>query len=238
MLVRYRCAIALCVPILAALGAPSARTASAAPVLTGAGLFAADEAGNWGGLHLWNTVSDGFYWNLFLTDSGDPAGGSFLNGPTDAEIAPAIPLTPGTHSFGLLGLQPQPGSGFETGFAGLNLYFNDGAAPAISLVAPTGPAAGALSPAAGQVPGPVGEFITGAGALSYSDGQSTVTVTSFQWDTNPAFPLDRVGGFTAGPSGSPNLHGRMTLSVTAVPEPASALGLALVALAAMSRRRS
>lgn len=209
---------------------------TSAATLTGAGLFPVEANGDWGGFHLWNTVPDGFYWNLFLTD-GDPATGPFVNGPTDATIAPRLTLAPGRHSFGLLAVSPPPDSGFDTGFAGLTLHFDDGATPAIAVKTATGPV-GSPSGMSGTVAGPLGEALPGPGMLSYSDGQFTVEVTDFQLEARPAVSLDRVGAFDVGPSGVPNLYGQLTLLVTPVPEP-TAPGAVLLAtvLAAVCRRR-
>ena len=215
--------------------APSAASAQAVPRLTGAGLFAADGGGNWGGLHYWNNVPDGFFWNLFLTQ-GDPATGAMLNGPDDATIAPDIPLPVGTHTFGLIGGRPLPGSGYDTGYEGLNLYLNGAAGPSISVLAPTAEPF-TVSPNAAQVPDAAGNFTSGANTATFTDGAYTVQVVGLRWDNNPSAALDRVGGFNAVPDGADDLYGTMTLRVTAVPEPSAALVLFLLPAAAMFRPR-
>jgi len=210
-------------------------TVSAAPVLTGAGLFTADANGSWAGLHHWNTVPRDFYWNLFLTE-GDATTGPFFNGPTNAAVAPSIPLMVGTHTFGLVGETPLPGSGYETGFAGLNLYLDGATTPTLSARTPTGPARW-VTANAGTVPSQNGTSIPGAGTLNFSDGQFSVEIIDFRFDTNPAVVIDRVSGADVGTASGPDLYGAVTLRVTAVPEPAAVGALLAAGGLLIGRRR-
>lgn len=212
--------------------ASTPRGSYAAPTLTGVGVFPTSAAGQWGGLHLWNTEPDGFYWNLFLADGS--ATGPLLNGPTNDLVRPSIPLVPGTYTFGVLGERPLPSSGYDPGHAAINLYLDGANNPTLSALTET-TFNNAFTPLSGSVPGPVGQPVTAANALSWTDGQYTVTLTDFDWVVNDT-SIDRVGGFDAmNPLGAPDLHGTFTLSV--VPEPGGITFVSVICTALIARRR-
>ena len=224
--------------LLAACGALASLAAAPAHAadlsLTGLVEFGSDASGGASGATLWNTVGgDGYYFNLYATDANSGIDGAFLNSGDGATTAIDSTLNAGTYQFFIFG---EPGA--DTGYFGLNLFFDGGTSPGISVFAATNtsttppyPAFAADGSATTRLP----DYSTGpgAGTLTYSDGSSTVTLTDYQFSEPTVNDLDRVSAFSATPSGDNDFIGSFTLQVGTVPEPKASLlvgcgGLALL----------
>lgn len=219
-------------------------------ILSGAVSFSTDSNGNASGGQVWNTrPGDGFY-NLWFTE-GTPGAlapnnglvNSFINGPSDANAGINVDLsTPGTYDFTIFG---EPGA--NLGFEGLNLFFDGGVAPSISVKAAvrTGLAQPAFSANGGSTLTLAGGGVAGANALSFVDGLQTITLTNFYWAAPSFHAIDRVTPFSATPGGSFDFVGTFTLVVNSpiatTPEPSTALlcvlGLVCGGMPSLVRRR-
>ena len=201
--------------------------------LTGLAEFAADSNGGGSGQTFWNTLGGDSYFDLYVTGANTGIGGAYLNSGDGAATAINSPLGSGTYQFFIFG---EPGA--DNGEFGLNLYFDGGTSPGISVFAAanlsaTGPVplfAADTSAATRLLDGSTGP---GAGTLTYSDGSSNVTLTAYQFSDPTVNNLDRVNAFAATPSGANDFIGSFTLQVRAVPEPKASLlvgcgGLALL----------
>ena len=211
---------------------------ASAQSLTGAMLFSTNSTGAASGGSFWNTRSGDFAFNLWLQQ-----GGTFVNGPSDAQAGISVPLTPGVYTYSLYG---EPGA--STGFDGINLFFDNAAAPSLSAFGPTQTGATPSTFDDDGSPQTLALDTTstpGAGALSFQQGGNTVTLTDFTWAVPTVFNTDQVSAFTATPSGADDFVGSLTLNVTgpaaAVPEPSPcallAIGLLPVGLTLRARKR-
>jgi hypothetical protein len=208
---------------------------------------------------LWNSAangaSSGGWWN---TIAGDGTYDIFLSTLPDGSYAPGAIINPATNFSRQLALGANvfyfyASSSASTNY-GLNLFFGDApiptnAAPDISAVTSFAGDATTFSSIAASVTStrrPDAGFIAGSGALSYTSGSYTVTLTRYDLLATAGGDggsIDRVnsGGVGAG-TGWDN-YGTFTLDVTSsmsqVPEPATValMGGGLVALAGVARAR-
>ena len=209
--------------------------------LSGASMWQADATGaNNGVTGYGNTLgSDGdssgvFNVYMFTGSTGSP---SFLtSGSTNASLNPNLSLPVGTHviSFALQNAAPS--------FVGINLYFDGNlASNRISAFVPYDGTNNfsVISAASTTIAeGAYGALQAGSGSLSWTAGGRLVTVTDM--NAGPS-TIDLVGSFTSPANGSADIVATMTLTVTAVPEPASSAvvsGLAAVLAALVYRRAS
>lgn len=204
-----------------------AGTAQAAASLTDITVFSANaEGNNWLSLH-WNTQGQPFdgpnRYNLYVTDTPAPGSPNFLNSHNDSRTEVSIPLTPGEYTFRLFAESVTATLPSDLHFV-LNLYFNgDQAAPGISGLT------GASCPAPCAASHPNGLDILGAsgapeaGTLAFADGDLTVTLTSFEWNTRGSedvvWPHWGNDAPYADGSGTPDFIGQFTLRVSSVSEP-------------------
>ncbi len=175
---------------------------------------------------IWNTrgVPDD-RWNLYL--SGDPVSDltpGFINSANDGNAQPSLLLPLGSSTFSIYGngvglnyLDP-----VHQHFV-LNLYF-DGVenAPGISGVQNLGNSnlQPAGSPNGWDIFG--ANWQAGAGTLSTTIGNQSITLTEFSWITGGQ--RDVVGPYVTTPNGELDFYGSFTIDVANVPEPAT-LGL-------------
>jgi hypothetical protein len=193
--------------------------------LTGAVLFDTDSPGAAIG-NDWNTLGGDAAFNLYLTNP------SFLNSGNGAQTRIDVALIPGTnYTFGYLATSgPSSVSQLNQGFFGLNLFFNgNDSTPEISVHAPLfsssfAPDSAVNTPRLDTSPTP------GSGVLVFSDGATSVTLTSF---SAVASLSDLVGPYATAGDSTPDYAGSFTLAVTATPEPAT-LSLLLLAAAIVS----
>jgi hypothetical protein len=211
------------------------------PQLTGISVFSANATGNWVGSDVWDTQTNANY--EIGIKSGTPSG-SFLNAPGGSLVQPSISLASGVDTFSLLA-----DPGIDLSYFGINLFFNNSSTPSISAFGPETTSAGphsfvadgaSLTPA--QIPGPQGQNpLPGAGTLSFTFGNETITLTDFFWATPSLNNLDQVGQYSTGADGSTDFVGGITFSVTAVPEPRLSLwvfGLLVVTAIHRKTRRA
>lgn len=230
------------VPVLLGMWLCVAPAAEAATLSAGV-IFGANSEGNtYGGL-TWNTVgnppdSRGIY-NLYVSTTTAPAAPVFVNGFNDTRTSIALPLAPGTVTYGLYGTSAGIGPLDGQHFA-LSLYF-DGNTSAPGITALTGPSC-ALCPAGH----PNGTDLlgysgaAGANTLTWTDGALRVTVTQFTWalstqdivwaEWHNAVPYDQGDRRV-------DFIGAVTLQVEQVPEPAAAALLAMAVPMWWRRRR-
>jgi hypothetical protein len=218
---------------LAAAGQVAAMTLN----LTGVTVYDINSAGQYIGNGFDTTGNNGVY-NLYLLSSG----GAFINSGNGAAASINVNLAnPGEYTFGIRA----DGGGFNwpTPYAGLNLFFNQGAGPGISAQAAYNAASPTLT-AFGN--GSLGlsnaNVVPGANVLSFTSSNLRVRVTNFSLiDYRNANGNDLVGPLNSAPSGLNDYAGQFTLQVTAVPEPSEWAmllgGLTLVAAVAMRRKR-
>ena len=226
--------------------------AMANPALTGATLFRGDASGNnlngQGGVvyfGAWTTVLDqqnipgNYGGEFFLAQTPTPGPSNFLT-PASAFSAS---LNPGANTFYFWADGDDTRGGSAT--FGLNLFFNNAGpvSPAISGYTIPGTGQTLNADSSPQTAGYNFVYTPGAGALSFTLGGQTVTLSSFV--------VDGVGGAAAGPGsvdlvnsintmpftppphpdGITDTYGSFTLTV--IPEP-SALGLFAVAALAFT----
>ena len=223
--------------IIAGMTAPKHASAQ---TLTGANVFSTNGSGAFTGGLIWNTVGgDGIY-DLFVSLNG-----TAINGPSDAQAAIAQSLvTPGVYNFTIAGQSVGDMASF-----GLNLYFNNQAAPGISVFAPeatlTNPAPAFTANTSSSTANINGGVVAGAGTLTFVSGGNQVTLSNYRWESATVQNLDNVGPFSRGSNGATDHQGAFTLTVApvngaAAPEP-SALALAFAggipALGVVVRRR-
>jgi hypothetical protein len=217
-----------CIAVLAAmLVAGEAATADVA--LTGLNQFSAGSGGATGG-QFWNSLGGDGVFNLYAIASHD-IDGPFINSGNAAAASINVPLTVGTHQFTIYG---QPGG--AASHAGLNLFINDAAAPAISVFAPHNSSDIAPNFSA-STRSLTGTIVAGAGTLSFTLDNLTVSLTDYIW-TSPGQSLgtrDRVQATNNAPGNGNDLLGQFTLVV--VPEPATIMLLGLAGLSLLHGRR-
>ena len=208
-----------------------------AQTLSGAIVFSTDTTGTISGGQIWNTQSGDGKFNLWLRQ-----GGGFVNGPTDAGANIAIPLSSGTFTYAIYG---EPGG--STGFDGLNLFFDgNNTAPGISAFGATQTTAApsSFAPNSSVTLALDGNTqVTGAGATSFIDGTTTITLTNFTWAVPAVNNTDLVSAFSTGASGTNDFVGTFTLVVQTpvlTPEPGSLailVGMGIAGAGFLSRRK-
>jgi hypothetical protein len=194
--------------------------------LTGAMEFSCNSSGSPEGGNIWNTLSGESKCNIFLS-SGPGLANPFINGPSDALADISIPLSPGVNRFRIFG-----GSGLSVSFHAINLFFNgDNSIPRISalgLTQSTALPSGFAANGNAVTLALDGLAVTpGANSLSFQDGDRLITLTEYSWADPAVFSLDRVYAPTGNPGevgtdGTLDWIGQMALTVTPIPEPASA----------------
>lgn len=218
-------------------------TASAEALsLTGASVYDINAAGHYIG-NGWDTTGGNGAANLYLLSAQNDAGSLINSGNGAATSLHQDLSSPGSYTYYFRA----DGGGFNwpTPSAGLNLFFNGVGVPGISAYVPfntdhptpTAYANGGLG--IGNA-----DEVQGANSLSFSAGNTTVTLSNFTlFDyRNPATPNaapDLVGVFDSTPNGVGDYSGMFTVRVAAVPEPeqwAMMLG-GISLLAAMGQRR-
>ena len=190
----------------------SAVVNAAAVNLTGAIQFSTNNSGNaTSGGQVWNTLGGDSHFNLYAID-GD-LGGAFINSGNGPATSINVPLPDGDYLLTIHGEQ----GGSDTGFAGLNLFFNgDNSTPGISVFAPlktsmaSDPAVSANSGSTRKLDG---TSTPGAGTLTYVNGSTRVTLTRYFWAIPSVFTSDRVSSSNNVPSGNNDYIGQFLLSV-------------------------
>jgi hypothetical protein len=202
----------LCLFCLAIVATAFVSVARADLTLTGVSMFGAtDAAGDWNGSYdYWDTLGDDQAYNVYLF-TGPTSAPKFLNsGNSDDSLNPRIKLTPGTNTyqFAIDVLDSDP----STPYVGINLFFNDnrdtnqitavvrsGGGGDFSVVKPTATTYGE------------GGETAGSGALSYTNGDLTVTLTGF---CISASTPKIVSGYDNSAGDDSNFVGHFTLTVT------------------------
>ncbi|MEK7780328.1 MAG: PEP-CTERM sorting domain-containing protein [Verrucomicrobiota bacterium] len=216
------------------------QTTVRAATLTGGTLFSANATGTAAGFETWNTVGGDAAYNFYLTSGGLAA--PFINSGNGGAASPSAALPLGTHTFSIFAESASQGA---LSHYGLNLYFNGGATPSVSVFAPRTtssippyPAFSANSslttPQQNLTYGPA------AGTLSFASGGQIITLTSYFFASpETVFSMDRVSPVNNVPSGFGDYVGQFTLNVTPVPEPTTAplVLLGLFAAAALKHAR-
>ncbi len=187
--------------------------------LTAVTLLSTDSSGSEFGAQYWDTLpgSGNSVYDLFFVagkPGGNPDGlaGSFLNGPSDDQVAIQFVLQPGDNTFTMFGQ-----GGAVAGYHGMNLFFDGKTSAGISVKAPTwsGGNAPAFSANSGaSTLASDDSRLPGAGTLIYSDGIRLVTLTDFSWAAPQVYSTDRVGAHSASAQGGPDFVGTFTLNVT------------------------
>ena len=247
--------------MLSAAVAVSALQLSAQATLSGITIWESNASGAWLQTSYWNTlgwegppeapaggdantVSNAY---LFTGTVGSP---SFINSAnSNSSLNPNQSLSAGTYTFGIAG---NNSAGTDT-YVAINLYFDGNlGANRISAVVPKNGTSNfsvisAATTTFGET-GNTGPGVTGAALLSYTSGGYTITLTDLSFLPRGSSP-NLVSMFSVGPGGyaqagdydySPDTIGSMTLTVTAIPEPASCtawVGLAALGLAVWRRWR-
>jgi len=204
-----------------------------APLLTGLTTFSANATGASSGGQLWNTVGgDGFY-NLYVTQPNTSLAGPFLNSGNAASTSISVDLSaPGAYTFYILG---EPGTSIS--HFGLNLFFDGiGATPGITVYRPIN-GGGSIDTTTAATRSLNGGSTPGAGSLTYTSGDTVVTLTDYSWFTNASTGLptvDRIQAYASTPNASADFRGLFVLEVvsTAIPEPGT-WALLLVGLAGL-----
>lgn len=184
--------------------------------LTDVTVFGADAAGSWAGQpNIWETRPNGNF-NIWIQSGA--SGGTFLNGPSDGTVQPNIQLNQGITSFIFLAAPGRDNEHF-----GMNLFFNGANTPSISVFTPMLTTAGQTHSfsfdAADNTASPTVSSIPGAGALDFTSGNQTITLTDFYWATPSVFGLDLTGQTTVGADGTLDYTGGITLNIQPIPEP-------------------
>jgi uncharacterized protein (TIGR03437 family) len=196
--------------------------AVAATNITGISLFASDTSGN--ACTPFNSCSQsrGLMWATLRTPNLWVIAGSptdpFVNGPTTKDAGIQIPLSSGTYTYTIYGASQSQ----QSAYFGLNLFFNfDDKHPKITVFAPVNTTDvgyfPAIAPSSGQTFDTNQALVTGSGSLTFMDGQTKITLTSFQWSMPNVYKKDRVGSFNTTPDGTNDYIGQFTLQVSAPP---------------------
>lgn len=203
--------------------------------LTGITQFSTDASGNIANIDFWNTLpnSNTTPYKLWVTQ-GDGLNNSFINGPTQSQSSINIPLSDGIYNFTVFG---EPGA--TIGSFGINLFFNGlNNIPKISAYAqaqtnlstvPSFTANGGSNTYALD-----NTYVAGANSLSFVDGLTTVTLTSYRFAIPNVYNLDRISGYTTTPNSQNDYILQFTLQVSGnniqTPEPSSTLSLIVFSL--------
>jgi uncharacterized protein (TIGR03437 family) len=194
----------------------------AGTTLTGISLFSSDDAGNActpfnscaqsRGL-MWSTARSPILWVIQGEDNG-----AFVNGPTLKDSAINVPLASGTYTFSIYG----NGQTVVSPTFGLNLFFNfDNSHPKISVVAPMNTSTSGFYPAFSATSAQTFDInqtlVKGAGSLTFTDGQTKVTLLSYHWTIPIANKKDRVSGVDTKPDNTNDYLGEFTLQISAPP---------------------
>jgi hypothetical protein len=214
-------------------------------LFTGISSFSSDSSGGLTSNVRWNTRGADFIVNIFLVNGANP-NGAFINGPGNPQVDISIPLNPGTYTYTMFAGQPE-----NNPYFGLNLFFGGNTTTAgISAFGPVQTNAVPPFPpltANGNAStySLIGTTIPGANSLSYLDGNTLITLTSYAWMTPPVNSLDRISALPGDPGhvGSDGILdsvGQFTLEVSLVPEPGTSalVGLAAAGLVCVRRRRN
>jgi len=160
---------------------------------------------------IWNTANPGsppFKVFFSASSSGTP----ILNPLTTLNA----PLSAGSNTFYLF---TEPG--INQPFFGVNLYLGGATTASLSTYAPSNGTGTDFASNVGQPTyGLSGSTTEPGGPLSVVVGGFQYTITYFAFNTTQQFG-DVVGGFTPGASGINDYVGRVTINVTAVPEPST-----------------
>jgi hypothetical protein len=195
---------------------------SHATTLSGLMEFSALANGSFDNRAVWNTRGGDSSVNLWVV-SGSSPNGPFINGPTDAQAAISIPLSPGTYTFSLLVGQQEESL---LPYHALNLFFNgSNNTPGISVFAATQTNANPPFPpfsvgASSYTLSLSAQPVAAAGSLVFSDGINRVTLIDYRWAAASVYNIDRTtapaGPGSTTPDGVPDWVGQFTLVVTSL----------------------
>lgn len=217
-------------------------TASAEALsLTGASVYDINAGGVYVG-NGWDTTGANGAANLYLLTTPNDAS-SFINSGNGASTSLNQDLSsPGSYTFYFRA----DGGGFNwpTSSAGLNLFFNGANNTAgVSAYVPFNVVHPTVAAFGGNSLGINGGDVQAANSLSFSVGNTTLTLSNFTlFDyAHPAAPNavpDLVGVFNSAPNGLSDYSGSFTVNVSAVPEPGQWVMMAGgIGLLAVMRRR-
>jgi hypothetical protein len=196
-----------------------AAAARADLTLTGVSMVGAtDASGAWNGSYdFWDTLGDDQAYNVYLF-TGPISAPNFLNsGNSDDSLNPRLKLAPGTNTFefaiDVLAADP------STPYLGINLFFNNNSdTNQISAVVPNSGSCNFSVVNQSVSTYGEGSEAAGSGALSYTAGGMTATLTGFcVSSTTPNI----VSGYDNSPGDDTDFTGHFTLTVTAA-QPAAA----------------
>ena len=218
-------------------------TAIAQMTLSGATMWVAQADGSNDGVtgygNTLGSASDGGIFNVYVF-TGSTASPVFLNsGNTNASLNPNLTLSAGPNVISFALQDPNAGA---VNYVGLNLYFDgDLANNRISVFVPyDGTSSFAVINSGLNTigEGNYGFLQPGSGSLSWSANSFLMTVTDMT--AGPATP-NLVDAFDTEAVGSTDLFATLTLTVVAVPEPASLgliFGITLLFGAGLHRRKT
>lgn len=212
-----RIVVGLFVGFLLSAGVNSAK---ADVVLSDLVQFGTDSSGTFLNDQFWSAHAGIDHYQLYVIEGGP--NGTFLNSGSGSSAGISVDLTNGSYTFTVFG------DGLNApalGYYGLNLFFNGDSIPSISVFAALQTSTSEPSFAAdgsSQSPSPtITPYVAAANALTFSSGQSTVTLTDYHWATPALNGLDRVSPHDLGANGAEDYVGQFTLQVSSVPEPST-----------------
>ncbi|MGB3204858.1 MAG: hypothetical protein WBB28_07725 [Crinalium sp.] len=182
--------------------------------LTGLIIFSTDKSGTANGGQILNTRGgrgDDFY-NVWVQQNG-----KFINGLDEGNVPINISLDiPGVYTFKMYG-EPT----FESGYFGLNLFFNgNNNKPSISVFAPINhlPTSSITSFSVNTnantltLAGLAESVVPAPGTLCFVDKSIMVTLTNYKLSSSDVENIDLVSPFSANSSGINDFTGELTLS--------------------------